>query len=836
MTWEEELSSCTPLMTFHFRLVCSNSAMQGWLQHLDCTGKATVFFAGRGTQVYHLHTWLVNDVIPFLRCDAIRAYMRFWCTVEGSMIVTAQLWMHRQQAIDLHSLHGFLPGEVELWRLRCRWEKYCLLQLPEEFCSTPSSVEPLQELPAEFAWQTGGELLPHQTAAVQWMLGLESRVAEGSNSVLYDEVVCVSPRRLYLSFDEKEVTSHTHHPMDRRQAFRFRGGLLCNRVGSGKTATVLRLIVQDQLRNHRMQTSELLPRLPGTLVVVPKNVVRQWQQEILKFCPGLKVVLLTSITDWKALRAQMGGALRHVHMVLTTSSFLTGKSYTEHRQKLIRETCPSPDDRTSISMSMVGRNAVCLGHDLVPLCLMELLHWRRVVIDEIHEMQAPASSRALAAVGGLSADFWWGVTGTPDTHGPRWGDAYTKLLLTRTPQNSAALHSSLRACLMFQQHVDMPQPRLCVHLVAMTPSERLLLQAGDGRSETAIRACCHFAANLGTEQRICSIDHTIESFRDHLRGELEAMQQEERSLLEANQSISFIFRRYSQYLLPQRSTASAPDSGPLVGLDADRSVLARVNALQQRMEVLDRRLRFIDTSLEEAARGQSVCPICWEAELDCITACGHLYCMRCLQQHMQVNQRCPTCREDLEQSRVGTGTSQRVFHLNTLSPPDDVRLSDTEEQLRNQVGSKMFKVAQMLRTHADARESTLLFLQWRNMFWMVRQTLLNCGLDVICMTGNTQERAACLRRFHQQPGSVMLFDLQTSCSGMNLGNAQHVAFLHPICGSASEVQMLEEQAIGRAARIDRQGQLLTVHHFVCVHTAEEVLWREHHDPNRFERC
>lgn len=49
------------------------------------------------------------------------------------------------------------------------------------------------------------------------------------------------------------------------------------------------------------------------------------------------------------------------------------------------------------------------------------------------------------------------------------------------------------------------------------------------------------------------------------------------------------------------------------------------------------------------------CPICWD-ELGknplASTKCGHVYCMKCLQEYLKLEKKCPTCRQVLKGSNA----------------------------------------------------------------------------------------------------------------------------------------------------------------------------------------
>ena len=62
------------------------------------------------------------------------------------------------------------------------------------------------------------------------------------------------------------------------------GGVLADGVGLGKTLEALSLIVSDL---HIAENANKRHTIAPTLVVVPSNLLWQWEDEVVKHCPGI---------------------------------------------------------------------------------------------------------------------------------------------------------------------------------------------------------------------------------------------------------------------------------------------------------------------------------------------------------------------------------------------------------------------------------------------------------------------------------------------------------------------------------------------------------------------
>eukprot|EP00913_Durusdinium_trenchii_P021831 g20513.t1 len=78
-----------------------------------------------------------------------------------------------------------------------------------------------------------------------------------------------------------------------QRAFRPKGGLLADHVGSGKTAVTLALVASDRGSCRSSKAAHLPRGKPRSLVLMPGRLLQQWQQEVAKFlAPDLLEVML----------------------------------------------------------------------------------------------------------------------------------------------------------------------------------------------------------------------------------------------------------------------------------------------------------------------------------------------------------------------------------------------------------------------------------------------------------------------------------------------------------------------------------------------------------------
>ncbi|KAF5346937.1 hypothetical protein D9758_010160 [Tetrapyrgos nigripes] len=149
----------------------------------------------------------------------------------------------------------------------------------------------------------------------------------------------------------------------------WRGGMLADEMGMGKTIQIISLLVSDNKK--------------PTLVVAPTVAIMQWKNEIETHTDGMKVCV------WHGSSRESNVKELSKHdVVLTTyavveSSFRKQESGFKRSGKIIKEKSP-----------------------------LHLIHWHRIILDEAHNIKERSTNTA-KAVFEMSAEYRWCLSGTP---------------------------------------------------------------------------------------------------------------------------------------------------------------------------------------------------------------------------------------------------------------------------------------------------------------------------------------------------------------------------------------------------------------------------------------
>jgi hypothetical protein len=99
------------------------------------------------------------------------------------------------------------------------------------------------------------------------------------------ELVLPAGKKLYL---ENESTDNILEQRLSTPASLFAGGVVAEEMGLGKTVEIIALALAHPATNTNWVT-KADHRVKATLVICPQTLVRQWQTELKRHAPGLKV-------------------------------------------------------------------------------------------------------------------------------------------------------------------------------------------------------------------------------------------------------------------------------------------------------------------------------------------------------------------------------------------------------------------------------------------------------------------------------------------------------------------------------------------------------------------
>jgi superfamily II DNA or RNA helicase len=647
-------------------------------------------------------------------------------------------------------------------------------------------------------------LLESQEESVQWMLALEKCRLYG---VKHEAPARIPFPHCSWCYDVNTDSLVPLHESKSQMCLNLRGGILADGSGTGKTAVTLRAICND--------TPPPIDDSKGkTLVVVPPNLVSQWREEVSKFTRNLRVLCLDDekqVTFDDALKSDIViCSWQH----LRSATYLTTAFDTLQKVPfLVSDVKCSLRDRAILRL--LSDRVRCDTRLRMLSLVVEMITWRRVVLDECHEyfVSSTSSRDRLALAHALLADTLWGLSATPPSFNSIEECKMATGLFSATPRQSC---SAMQAC--FFERVGIRGNAFVwnnvshvLHLPKLNTFERMLLQSSD--EETVSDILRGSFAESGDPPTVAvqynrlieEYDARIKSLHERLyyceytrtREEAAvAIDTERLGLSREDRKAQFAMKR--EIRRHKRSIVLSTASYAKYSTELQRA--------KQKLSYIVTRSRHFNSPHVET------CPICMEEVAATVTDCGHLLCFKCVENLRGLDEFCcPICRTV-------------VRHTNDVS----VACSYT-------LATKVQCVVDILMRLAYDGERCVTFLRHKKHVKTIKTVTqqMNLQSSVLTLEGSVSRRAESLNSFRRVPASVLLISTDESFTGLDLTCCHHVILCAPSGDDAQTSRAIEAQAVGRVLRV---GQTIDVkiHHVVCKDTWEEDAWMAQHTGLQYE--
>ncbi|KRX04145.1 P-loop containing nucleoside triphosphate hydrolase [Pseudocohnilembus persalinus] len=185
------------------------------------------------------------------------------------------------------------------------------------------------------------------------------------------------------------------------------------------------------------------------------------------------------------------------------------------------------------------------------------------------------------------------------------------------------------------------------------------------------------------------------------------------------------------------------------------------------------------------------CPLCFEdlpKNKLVVTNCLHQVCTKCYDaltsQQMAV---CPYCKQILDDKQV-------MVH----------------PRLQRKTKSKIQMLVEQIKM-IDEDDKIIVYTQFHDLTLKIANLLEETNIQYFILKGEPSEVNIRLQKFKKQPDvKVLIMSIEQAASGINIVEANHVIFVHPIFGMNREKsQITYAQCIGRAYRIGQKKKVYT---------------------------
>lgn len=589
----------------------------------------------------------------------------------------------------------------------------------------------------------------------------------------------------------------------------FRGGILADNTGIGKTVTVLSLIKENP---YTQPFSENEGILKATLVLCPSNLCRQWQEEYEKCIETTLenfngVLIITTMAEMRSFTPE---DFTDAHLIIISHSFLANKNFQSRfsslKVKLFR------------------------------------YFYHRIVIDEVHELVdylygisgRPRDAGMFSMFSKLRAANWWGLTGTPNFHLHQRIVKTANLFGVDFPQLPGFCASFLQ--IFVRRSIIQLEELPAIHYqqinINLTPEERAIYQSLSNDTQSALRLCSHFNlqdyANIRlepNEDKNVPDDNRLVSVTD-VAAVIQGQRVNEMTTI--SKELEMIAKEQEE--LEKQNPVSDKVKSQLAKLRS------KTSSLISRYQLVEGEHKFFQNVIDTLNnRQEQECNICFSPfdpnDSVALTRCGHIFCQDCIERCARINQSCPICRRFFDLSSIYIVKPPEIAKEESEQSDDEPAFEAGPEVLDQQFyGSKVSALAayitQLLSdNNGDNNNRIILFIQFSELAKLVSKALNSLGILNSFVYGNVLIRTKAIHRFKCKEIKVILLSAESSVSGLQLTEATHVLLMHPFFYGDDQVDKAvasEKQGVARAYRLGLKHELYVVR-FIVKDSIEETL-------------
>ncbi|KAI1079542.1 SNF2 family N-terminal domain-containing protein [Whalleya microplaca] len=565
------------------------------------------------------------------------------------------------------------------------------------------------------------KLLPYQLQGLAWMIAKENPQLPSPGS---GDIVQLWKRDKHGNFFNL-ATSHT----TKERPKLLSGGILADDMGLGKTLQVISLILTSGFDEG------------PTLIIAPPGVMSNWEQQIQQHVKSDRIPRV-----WRYHKVTAGASLTErdflQHDIVITSY---GKLRTDYNRK---------------SNAMFSVN------------------WRRVILDEGHQIRNPATTVAKAAYE-LQAKSRWVLTGTPIINTPDDFQSSLKFLRITGGLEIPALFKTKIGNPLRAKRDTMGQYKEAIALFQSVTWDVCLRRRKDMK----------FVDLKLPEKK--EFTHHI-TFRKDERDKYDVLFSEALETLESfrhrpkkdaklKQGDQIGFSNVLEKLLRLRQMCC---HWTLCGSQV-KDILQRLG--DKKVEFTPQNLKILQEALRVATKDGEECPICIDAlegHQPVITACKHRFGKPCISKVIEMSGKCPMCRQKLT-----------MDDLVDLELVDDESLFDGDSRSSKTEALEQFVKAK-LKTPGS---KIIIFSQWTSFLDIIAKVITEAGFEYCRLDGTmspTQRDTAIETLNTSSTTRIMLASLHVSSVGLNLVAADTV-----ILADSWWAPAIEEQAIDRVHRL-----------------------------------
>ncbi|KAL2834512.1 SNF2 family N-terminal domain-containing protein [Aspergillus cavernicola] len=530
--------------------------------------------------------------------------------------------------------------------------------------------------------------------------------------------------------------------MTRQEKTQYKGGLLGDEMGMGKTIQAVSLLMSDY------------PAGKPSLVVVPPVALMQWQSEIKDYTHGQLKVLVYHNSNSK-VKSLTKKELQKYDVIMISYSGLESI----HRKE----------------WKGWNRNDSIVKEDSV----IHSIHYHRLILDEAHSIKTRTTSVARACFA-LNSNYKWCLSGTPVQN--RIGEFFSLLRFLEVRPFACYF---CKQCNCQELHWSQDAEKRCTKckhsgFSHVSVFNQEILNPITERNNLDARKDALAKLRLITDRimlRRVKRDHTA------------SMELPPKRVILRNEFFGEKERDFSRSIM----TNSSRKFDTYVSRGVMLNNYANIFGLIMQMRQVSNHPDLILKKHAEGGQNILVCSICDEPAEEAIRSrCHHDFCRRCVKDYMRSLDGdsvvdCPRCHIPLSIDLEQPDMEQHEEHIKKNSIVNRIRMEDwTSSTKIEMLIYELYK----LRSKKQTLKS-IVFSQFTSMLQLVEWRLRRAGFNTVMLDGTMTpaQRQKSIDYFMNNVNvEVFLVSLKAGGVALNLTEASRVFIVDPWWNPAAEWQ------------------------------------------------
>ena len=553
--------------------------------------------------------------------------------------------------------------------------------------------------------------------------------------------------------------------MIRQEKSQWKGGLLGDEMGMGKTIQAVSLIMSDY------------PAKDPTLVVVPPVALMQWQSEINAYTNGKLKVLVYHNTNPKVKNLKLK-ELKSYDVIMISYAGLESVHRKETKGWKRDDGIVKEDSR------------------------IHVIKYHRLILDEAHNIKSRTTSSAKACFA-LKADYKWCLSGTPVQN--RIGEFFSLLRFLEVKPFACYF---CKSCSCAELHWLQNAEKKCMHCnhsgfnhVSIFNQE--LLTPITQQDDDELRRAGLDKLRLITDRimlRRMKRDHTA------------SMELPPKEVIIHNEFFGEIERDFSSSIMSNTSRQFDTYVSRGVMLNNYANIFGLIMQMRQVANHPDLILK------KHAEGGQNVlvCSICDEtAEEPIRSRCHHEFCRKCAKDYVRSFEGaggepdCPRCHIPLSIDFDQPDIEQDEDHVKKNSIINRIKMEDWTSSTKIEM---LIYDLYKLRSKKQTNKS-IVFSQFTSMLQLVEWRLRRAGFNTVMLDGSMSpaQRQRSIEYFMNNTDvEVFLVSLKAGGVALNLTEASRVFIIDPYVPTQLTISPRTNKVLGGGTQRRNGNQLIDV--------------------------